>query len=167
MRSMSADIGGDSTPLTRRFAPPSPGGRGLRLSRAFSLGRRWPAGPDEGLREIDLRDVGEVVILIEARCTLPPDEIHFVAEAAVVEIDLRLLAGFHLHIQGHHRTARAACGEIDGRRRADDSCELGLRRRESVAVGLAEIGAVGARIAAERNQVSELRGAEIENVRLA
>jgi len=44
---------GDSTVAPRRFAAPSPGGRGTNSSVCPSpSGRRWPEGPDEGLHPL-------------------------------------------------------------------------------------------------------------------
>src|SRR5438093_12492219 len=92
------------------------------------------------LWEIDLGDVCEVEVVVNAGRELAAEEIDLVALAAVVEVDLRFLSGFQLDVQRHHRTERATRAEIYRCRGPDDLRDLAFARRECGAVAATEVG---------------------------
>ena len=54
--------------------------------------------------------MGLVIFPLAGR-SIAADEVHFIAEAAVVEVGARVLAVLHFDLQRHHRAERAAPGE--------------------------------------------------------
>src|ERR1700682_2197039 len=86
----------------------------------------WTQNAEPKLREVDLRDVLECEVAENARRPFAAEELGFVAEAAVVEVDLRLLARLEFRVHRRHRTERAARREVPGGAGADDLAELRL-----------------------------------------
>src|SRR5207247_11171136 len=88
------------------------------------------------LLKVDLRDVLEIHVLVHAGRSFPADEIDLAVATTISEIDLHLLAGFHLHVGGENRPRCTAGCEVDESRRSYDLRDVSLQRGKRRAVCL-------------------------------